>query len=167
MKKENKDLKSIAGEDVHKYIRSRVLNSDHSMELVATINGVEYINDSIAINADKTWESLKAMNGNVVLIIGGSDASTDFSLLEELIVEKVDSIIAIGNDVSAVFEKLAGKSKLIVAASDLKEAVLFAAVIAKKGHSVLFSPACPSFHAFDNYKNRGEDFKRLVKTLIH
>ena len=137
--------------------------AEHSMEFVANVNGVDFINDSIAIKVESTWNSLNACSGNVILLIGGIDSRNDYSMLEELVRKKVKAVITLGTDNSKIIQTFLKTGKEISAAISLQDAVEKAAAIAKAGDTVLFSPSCPSYHPFDNYKNRGNDFKMEVR----
>jgi UDP-N-acetylmuramoylalanine--D-glutamate ligase len=137
---------------------------EHSLEFVARINQVNYINDSKATSVNDTWNSLSVMTEPTVLILGGNDRRSDFSVLRGLVGEKVKAVVCIGSEREKIFSALMGKS-MIVHASDLEEAVKISNLLARPGQTVLFSPGCPSFDAFDNYKNRGNKFKELVSVL--
>ena len=144
--------------------RNEASVSEHSLEFVAKVNQVSYVNDSRATSVNDTWNSLQAMDKDVVLIIGGNDRRSDYSVLRGLVVEKVKAIICLGSDRDRIFSALI-RCGIIVHAIDLKEAVQIAGILSKPGNTVLFSPGCPSFDAFDNYKNRGNKFKELVCSI--
>jgi len=139
--------------------------TEHSMEFVASINGVTYVNDSGSITVDNTWDSLNSCPENIILIIGGIDNRNDYSVIEELVSKKVKSLICLGTDNSKLMKGLLKTGKEMSAAVSVQDSVEMAAKISKEGDIVLFSPACPSYHPFDNYKNRGNDFKRVVKSI--
>ena len=143
------------------------LLAEHAMEFIDAINDVVYINDSISINVEKTWNSLNSIDGNVILIIGGLDSKNDYSLLEELICTKVKTIIALSSDNSRLLKIVLKTGTEIVSADTIQHSSELAFQKSKAGDFVLFSPACPSYHPFDNYKNRGNDFKRAVYSLIN
>jgi UDP-N-acetylmuramoylalanine--D-glutamate ligase len=137
---------------------------EHSLEFVAKVNQVSYINDSKATSVNDTWNSLQAIEKCVVLILGGNDRRSDYSVLSGQIDEKVKAIVCLGSDRDQIFSALI-RHGMIVHALDLKEAVSIAGALSKPGDTVLFSPGCPSFDAFDNYKNRGNKFKELVCSI--
>ncbi|MCU0333454.1 MAG: UDP-N-acetylmuramoyl-L-alanine--D-glutamate ligase [Chitinophagaceae bacterium] len=149
-------------------IREAVQNFEsleHRMEPVATIRGVEYINDSKATNINSTWYALESMTKPTVLILGGVDKGNDYSIIEDLVTEKVKAIICMGIDNQKLHEAFEGKVALITDAGSAKEAVMKAYKMAEKGDAVLLSPACASFDLFKNYEDRGHQFKMAVKEL--
>ena len=139
--------------------------AEHAMEFVSAINDVVYINDSISITVEKTWNSLNSVDGNVILIIGGLDSKNDYTSLEELICKKVKMIIALGSDNTKMLKAFLKTGKEIISADSIQDSVELAEEKASKGDFILLSPACPSYHPFDNYKNRGSDFKRAVNSI--
>jgi UDP-N-acetylmuramoylalanine--D-glutamate ligase len=122
---------------------------------------VGYINDSKSIRLTATRNSLELLTTPVVLILGGEDIDNDYSILAKQIKQKVTSIIYLGSDNDQIFKHYAKSYLLFAKASTINEAVKIAAAYAKSGDSVLFSPACDS----KNYKNRGNEFKEVVKHL--
>jgi len=138
---------------------------EHRMEHVATIRGVEFINDSKATNVNSTWYALESMTKPTILILGGVDKGNDYSLIEELVKEKVKAIICLGTDNRKIHEAFGGIVSTIVNTSTAAEAVHGAFHFASKGDVVLLSPACASFDLFKNYEDRGNQFKQVVKEL--
>lgn len=138
---------------------------EHRMELVLTIKGVEYINDSKATNINSTWFALESMTKPVVLILGGIDKGNDYSLIEELVAEKVKAIVCLGIDNKNIHDAFEGKVAVIQDTASADEAVKAAAGFAAKGDVVLLSPACASFDLFKNYEDRGDQFRKAVKNL--
>jgi UDP-N-acetylmuramoylalanine--D-glutamate ligase len=138
---------------------------EHRMEPVATIRGVQFINDSKATNVNSTWFALESMEKPTVLILGGVDKGNDYTLLSEMVQEKVKAIICMGKDNSKIHEVFGGFVSVIVNTSSAKEAVQAAFHFADKGDVVLLSPACASFDLFKNYEDRGKQFKTAVKEL--
>ena len=138
---------------------------EHRMELVLTIKGVEYINDSKATNINSTWYALESMTKPVVLILGGVDKGNDYTLIEELVAEKVKAIICLGVDNKNIHDAFEGKVPFIQDTTSAEEAVNAAYKLATKGDVVLLSPACASFDLFKNYEDRGHQFARAVKNL--
>jgi UDP-N-acetylmuramoylalanine--D-glutamate ligase len=135
------------------------------MEHVATIRGVEFINDSKATNVNSAWYALESMTKPTVLILGGVDKGNDYSLLDDLVKEKVKAIICLGTDNKKIHEAFGGTVSTIVDARTAPEAVQAAFHFAEKGDVVLLSPACASFDLFKNYEDRGQQFKKAVKEL--
>ncbi len=138
---------------------------EHRMETVATIKNVEFINDSKATNVNSTWYALESMEKPVILILGGVDKGNDYSLLKELVQEKVRAIICLGTDNKKIHEAFSDVVSLIVNTSNAQDAVRSAFHVANKGDVVLLSPACASFDLFKNYEDRGNQFKKAVKEL--
>ena len=138
---------------------------EHRMEKVATIKGVDYINDSKATNINSTWFALENIEKPVVLILGGVDKGNDYSLIEELVQDRVKGIICLGLDNSKIVAAFAGKEKPLTEVQSMKDAVKEAYRLAEKGDVVLLSPACASFDLFQNYEDRGRQFKNAVIEL--
>jgi len=149
-----------------KLAESRITPSlfEHNLEFVARINQVNYVNDSKATSIGDTWNSLTAMTEEVVLILGCTDLRSDYEMLKGLVKEKVKAVICMGTERERIFTALMHLG-LTVYADSLEEAVKVSGILAKPGSTVLFSPGCPSFDAFDNFKNRGDKFKELVHLL--
>jgi UDP-N-acetylmuramoylalanine--D-glutamate ligase len=147
--------------------RERVRSSedDHHMEFVDEINGIAYINDSISIRITATRNSLEAIETSVVLIVGGDDRDNDYSVLSQQIKKKVVAMIYLGSYSDKILKHFSTHSMLFAKAVSIREAVQIASAYSKSGDVVLFSPACPSYHTFDNYKNRGNEFKEVIKGL--
>jgi UDP-N-acetylmuramoylalanine--D-glutamate ligase len=138
---------------------------EHRMEFVATVKGVDFINDSKATNVNSTWYALESMQKPTVLILGGVDKGNDYELIADLIKEKVKAIICMGTDNSKLVEFFKGKVDQIVEVDSAKKAVNASFKLAEKGDVVLLSPACASFDLFKNYEDRGCQFKESVKEL--
>ena len=138
---------------------------EHRMEHIATVRGVEFINDSKATNVNSAWYALESMTKPVVLILGGVDKGNDYTLLEDLVKEKVKAIICLGTDNRKIHEAFGNLVSTIVNTSTVAEAVHGAFHFAGKGDVVLLSPACASFDLFKNYEDRGNQFKQVVKEL--
>jgi UDP-N-acetylmuramoylalanine--D-glutamate ligase len=139
-------------------------NLEHRMETVATVRGVEFINDSKATNVNSTWYALESMTKPTVLILGGIDKGNDYPLIQELVKTRVKTIVCMGVDNSKIHEAFDGKVPLVDTAS-AQEAVEAAFREAAVGDVVLLSPACASFDLFKNYEDRGRQFKEAVKNL--
>ena len=138
---------------------------EHRMEFVATVRGVDFVNDSKATNVNSTWYALESMQKSTVLILGGVDKGNDYELIAELVKEKVKAIICMGTDNKKIIDFFADKVTSIVEADSAKKAVTAAFKLAEKGDVVLLSPACASFDLFKNYEDRGRQFKESVKEL--
>ena len=140
-------------------------NLEHRMEFVATVKGIDFINDSKATNVNSTWYALESMQKSTVLVLGGVDKGNDYSLIAELVKEKVKAIICMGTDNKKIIEFFKGIVPVIVEADSASKAVAESFQIAEKGDVVLLSPACASFDLFKNYEDRGRQFKAAVKEL--
>lgn len=140
-------------------------NIDHRLEFVAKISDVTYINDSKATNVNSTWYALESVNTDVVLIMGGVDKGNDYTMLKDLVKSKVKAIICLGKDNKRIHEAFEDDVEVIVNTFSASEAVQVAYHLAKKGNTVLLSPACASFDLFKNYEDRGNQFKAAVKEL--
>jgi UDP-N-acetylmuramoylalanine--D-glutamate ligase len=140
-------------------------NIEHRLEHVARISGIEFINDSKATNVNSTWYALESMNTDVVLIMGGVDKGNDYQMLRDLVKSKVKAIVCLGKDNHRIHEAFEDDVEVIVNTFTAEEAVQVAYHLAKKGDTVLLSPACASFDLFKNYEDRGQQFKKAVKEL--
>ncbi len=140
-------------------------NAEHRLEFVAKVHGVEYINDSKATNVNSVWYALESMRNPVVLILGGVDKGNDYSEILELIKEKVKAIVCLGKDNSKILEAFNKHIDVIIETTTASDAVNSAYKLAKKGDTVLLSPACASFDLFENYEDRGQQFKQAVRAL--
>ena len=138
---------------------------EHRMEFVATVRGVDFINDSKATNVNSTWYALESMQKNTVLILGGVDKGNDYELIADLVKEKVKAIVCMGTDNKKIIEFFKDKVSTIVEVDSAKKAVNASFKLAEKGDLVLMSPACASFDLFKNYEDRGRQFKESVKEL--
>lgn len=138
---------------------------EHRMEYVTTVRGVEFINDSKATNVNSTWYALESMTKPTILILGGVDKGNDYSLIDDLVKEKVKAIICLGVDNRKIHEAFGKFISPIVNTGSAIEAVHAAFHFANKGDVVLLSPACASFDLFKNYEDRGNQFKKAVKEL--
>ncbi|MDR3714992.1 MAG: UDP-N-acetylmuramoyl-L-alanine--D-glutamate ligase [Puia sp.] len=138
---------------------------EHRMEYVSTVRGVEFVNDSKATNVNSTWYALESMDKPVILILGGVDKGNDYSLIRDLVKEKVKAIVCMGTDNRKIHEAFQNDVSLMVNTSGAQEAVKAAFHFANKGDVVLLSPACASFDLFKNYEDRGQQFKDAVKDL--
>lgn len=137
----------------------------HRMEPVSTVRGVEFINDSKATNVNSTWYALESMTKPVILILGGIDKGNDYSLIREMVKEKVKAIVCLGKDNRKIHEAFQNDVPLMVNTGSALEAVKAAFHFSNKGDVVLLSPACASFDLFKNYEDRGDQFKLAVRDL--
>jgi UDP-N-acetylmuramoylalanine--D-glutamate ligase len=137
---------------------------EHRLELVKLVNGVEYYNDSKATNVDAAMKAVSSFPGGIHLILGGKDKDSDYSLMSDLLKERVKIVYTIGSAAEKIERQLHGVVK-IVPAETLQVAVAKAAKAATVGNVVLLSPACSSFDQFENYEERGRVFRQLVNEL--
>lgn len=140
-------------------------NIEHRLEFVATIHGIQFINDSKATNVNSTWYALESMREPTVWIVGGVDKGNDYTMLFDLVKEKVKAIICLGKDNKKLLETFSDKVEHIAEAASAREAVGLGYQFAEKGDAVLLSPCCASFDLFDNYEDRGQQFKHSVRML--
>ncbi|MCR1023817.1 UDP-N-acetylmuramoyl-L-alanine--D-glutamate ligase [Cellulophaga baltica] len=149
-------------------IRNSVANfqgAEHRLEKVLKIHHVEYVNDSKATNVNATYYALDSMRTPTVWIVGGVDKGNDYKSLMPLVREKVKAIICLGKDNTKIIEAFGNVVDLVVETYDMAETVKVAYKMAERGDTVLLSPACASFDLFDNYEDRGNQFKAAVKNL--
>jgi len=137
----------------------------HRLEKVLKIHHVQYINDSKATNVNATYYALDSMNTPTVWIVGGIDKGNDYKVLMPLVREKVKAIICLGMDNTKIKEAFGNVVDLMVETYAMSEAVKVAYKIAERGDTVLLSPACASFDLFENYEDRGNQFKEAIKNL--
>ena len=138
---------------------------EHRMEFVATVKGVDFINDSKATNVNSTWYALESMQKPTILILGGVDKGNDYALVADLVKDKVKAIVCMGTDNAKLIEYFKDKVAQIIEVDSAKKAVNASFKFAEKGDVVLLSPACASFDLFKNYEDRGHQFKESVKEL--
>lgn len=138
---------------------------EHRLEFVAKISGIAFINDSKATNVNSTWYALESMSTPVVLILGGVDKGNDYTMLNELVRQKVKAIVCLGKDNKRIHDAFENDTEIIVNTGSAAEAAQVAYHLATKGDTVLLSPACASFDLFKNYEDRGRQFKEAVKEL--
>lgn len=138
---------------------------EHRMEYVATVRGIEFINDSKATNVNSTWYALESMHKPVVLILGGVDKGNDYELIKDLVKEKVIGIVCLGIDNKKLHDSFENLVPSMKDASNAVDAVKAAYSLASRDSIVLLSPACASFDLFKNYEDRGQQFREAVKNL--
>jgi UDP-N-acetylmuramoylalanine--D-glutamate ligase len=138
---------------------------EHRLEPVLKVRGVQYINDSKATNVNSTWYALECMNTKVIWIAGGQDKGNDYSELFDLVKDKVSSIVCLGIDNSKIIKAFGNVVEQIYETRSMKECINKCYTVAKPGETVLLSPACASFDLFENYEDRGHQFKKAVREL--
>ncbi|SHF99395.1 UDP-N-acetylmuramoylalanine--D-glutamate ligase [Flavobacterium fluvii] len=138
---------------------------EHRLEKVLKIQNVQYINDSKATNVNATFFALDSMNTPTVWIVGGVDKGNDYNELMSLVREKVKAIICLGVDNRKIIDVFGNVVDMMVEVNSMEDAVKMAQRLAEKGDTVLLSPACASFDLFENYEDRGNQFKKAVKHL--
>ncbi|MFA6057109.1 MAG: UDP-N-acetylmuramoyl-L-alanine--D-glutamate ligase [Taibaiella sp.] len=138
---------------------------EHRLEFVATVRGVDFINDSKGTNLNSVWFALESMKQPVVLILGGQDKGNDYNEIMDLVQEKVRAIVCMGVDNAPIHKAFESVIKNIVDTQSATDAVKAAYALAEKGDVVLLSPGCASFDLFKNYEDRGTQFKQAVREL--
>jgi UDP-N-acetylmuramoylalanine--D-glutamate ligase len=138
---------------------------EHRLEKVLKIQNVQYINDSKATNVNATFFALDSMTTPTVWIVGGVDKGNDYAELMPLVFEKVKAIICLGVENKKIIDAFGNMVDMMVEVDNMHDAVNTARHIAEKGDTVLLSPACASFDLFENYEDRGNQFKREVRNL--
>lgn len=140
-------------------------NIEHRLEFVARVKGVDFINDSKATNVNSAWYALECMHNPVIWIAGGVDKGNDYSILKPLVKEKVKAIICLGKDNEKIKATFGDMVETLIETQSMLEAVKAGYFLGKKGDVVLLSPACASFDLFENYEDRGHQFKMHVREL--
>ncbi len=139
---------------------------EHRLEFVATIRGVDYYNDSKATNVDATIKAIESFPANIHLILGGKDKGSDYSVLNDLLRQRVKRVYTIGAAAEKIESQIAKDGGLeVVRAETLENALRKANAVAEAGDVVLLAPACASFDQFKNYEERGRVFKEIVSRL--
>ncbi|MEY4875268.1 MAG: UDP-N-acetylmuramoyl-L-alanine--D-glutamate ligase [Bacteroidota bacterium] len=138
---------------------------EHRMEFVATVRGIDFVNDSKATNINSTWFALESATKPVIWVAGGLDKGNDYTVLLSLVKEKVKAIVCLGKDNRKIHEAFARHVDMIANTQTAEEAVLMAYQLGGQGDMCLLSPACASFDLFENYMDRGTQFKAAVKSL--
>ena len=173
MKTEDHNIKLQLEHYKMKITRQNILFSrapsrpEHACEPIEEINGIVFINDSGSTSIHKTIQSILEFSKPIILITGGKDESSDYSYLSELPAELFKQVIYLGENSTKImrqFVKISGV-EFHHFPGDLEKSVKHALENGKEGELVLFSPGCPSFDVFDNFKNRGNKFKEIVKSL--
>ena len=157
-------LLNITNQDLKESL-SNFQSINHRMEQVLTIQKVKYINDSKATNVNAVYYALDSMKSSTVWIVGGVDKGNNYNELLPLVREKVKAIICLGLDNKKIIDTFSSISDLIIETSSMTQAVNSAYRIAKPNDVVLLSPACSSFDLFENFEDRGNQFKECVRKL--
>jgi UDP-N-acetylmuramoylalanine--D-glutamate ligase len=138
---------------------------EHRLERFLKVHGIEFVNDSKATNVNSTWYALESVYKPIVWIAGGVDKGNDYNMLQGLVGNKVKAIVCLGKNNTKLHEAFGDTVADIVDASSMEEAVKAAYYLARNGDTVLLSPACASFDLFENYEDRGNQFKQEVRNL--
>ena len=138
---------------------------EHRLEHVLQIYGMNFINDSKATNVNSAWYALESISGDIIWLAGGVDKGNDYSALYDLVKDKVKAIICVGDNNTKLHENFEDKVPIVIDAAHIDEAVRMAYKLGEKGDTVLLSPACASFDRFENYEDRGRQFKEAVRRL--
>ncbi len=144
---------------------SGFLKEEHRLESIAFVRGVEFINDSKATNLNSAWYALESVNKPIVWIAGGQEPGNDYEQIADLVAKKVKAIICLGKNNHKIIKSFEKKIHLIFETRSMEDAVKSAYLAASPGDSVLLSPACASFDLFENYEERGKQFKKIVLNL--
>lgn len=140
-------------------------NVEHRLEPLGFVRGIEFINDSKATNVNSTWYALESMNKPVIWVVGGQDKGNDYSGLLELVEKKVKAIVCLGKDNRRIKEVFGAIVPAIFETRTARDAVKAAFLAGVPGDVVLLSPACASFDLFENFEDRGKQFKQAVYDL--
>ena len=138
---------------------------EHRLERFLKVHGIEFVNDSKATNVNSTWYALESITKPIVWIAGGVDKGNDYSMLKHLVKEKVKAIVCLGKDNKKLHDVFGNMVKSMVDTTSMDEAVKAAYYLARNGDTVLLSPSCASFDLFENYEDRGNQFKQKVRNL--
>jgi UDP-N-acetylmuramoylalanine--D-glutamate ligase len=142
-------------------------NAPHRLEPCGEWQGVQFINDSKATNVDAVYYALNSFTKPIILIIGGVDKGNDYSVLDELVKNRVKGMVCLGTDNTKLEEHFGGRVEKFIQTDQLEEAIKEAMGWANEGDIIMLSPACASFDLFKNYEDRGDRFKAAVKKLTH
>ena len=144
---------------------SDFIGVEHRLETVLSVHGINFINDSKATNVNSTWYAMECMTTDLIWIAGGVDKGNDYGELQDLVKKKVKAIVCLGKDNDKIKEAFSGIIATIVETDSMSEAVRSAYYLGSTGDTVLLSPACASFDLFNNYEDRGRQFKQSVRNL--
>ncbi len=138
---------------------------EHRLEFVAKVHGISFINDSKATNINSTWYALESQTEPVIWIVGGIDKGNDYSLITDLVKKKVKAIVCLGKDNTRIHEAFGKLVDILVNTETMEDCVQMAYRLGNNGDVVLLSPACASFDLFENFEDRGNQFKKVVRQL--
>lgn len=138
---------------------------EHRLEFVAKVHGISFINDSKATNINSTWYALESQTDPVIWVVGGIDKGNDYSLITDLVKKKVKAIVCLGKDNTRIHEAFSKIVDILVNTDNMQDCVQMAYRLGKNGDVVLLSPACASFDLFENFEDRGNQFKQQVRLL--
>jgi UDP-N-acetylmuramoylalanine--D-glutamate ligase len=151
--------------DIVKESLSDFQQIEHRLEFVAKVHGIEFINDSKATNVNSTWYALESIDRPIIWIAGGTDKGNDYTMLFDMVRQKVKAIVCLGKDNQKIIHAFSGIVEPIVETHSARRAVEAAYQMGSHGDVVLLSPACASFDLFSNYEDRGRQFKEEVRKL--
>ena len=140
-------------------------NVEHRLEHVGKVKGINFVNDSKATNVNAAWYALESTEDPIIWIAGGVDKGNDYASLSPLVRSKVRIIVCLGKNSMKLHQAFRKDVDMMINASSAQEAVNLAYGLGEKGETVLLSPACASFDLFENYQDRGNQFKRAVRNL--
>jgi UDP-N-acetylmuramoylalanine--D-glutamate ligase len=158
------DLMHVRKETIRESL-SGFENQEHRLEKVLQINGVQYINDSKAVNVNATYYALDSIDSQIVWIVGGIDKGNDYETLFPLVNEKVKAIICLGHDNQKIIESFVNLVDFMIETTCMEDAVKIAYKLSEDNDTVLLSPACASYDLFENFEDRGDQFKQAVRIL--
>lgn len=168
MKTQTKDLTRLLEDKLVQAQRAnarRLSDIEHRLEYVDTVNGVEYINDAKASDANSSWYSIDCMESLVIWIISSSEYEDDYELFYEMDAEKVKALVVLGPNKDAVEAAFKGRIKTIARGEDLMNALNLSRSFAQEGDVVLYSPAFSDFENYVHYKERGQQFRKAVREM--
>jgi UDP-N-acetylmuramoylalanine--D-glutamate ligase len=140
-------------------------NIEHRLEFVASVHGIRFINDSKATNVNSTWYALESVDKPIIWVAGGTDKGNDYTELMDLVKSKVKAIVCLTKDSSKIRKAFGEVVDTIIDTDSAEQAVRVSYDLGRDGDTVLLSPACASFDLFENYEDRGRQFKAAVKRL--
>lgn len=162
-----RSLAAAVAEERHMIQKSNVreafsVHREHSMETVAVLNDITYINNSVSTTINSTWYAFEETKGPTIWMAGGASVPNDYSIILKHVKKRVRAIICIGIDNTRIQEYFYGRVDFIISAPIMEDAVNYARLIANSGDLVLFSPGSPSFDCYHDYCHRGDQFRRQV-----
>ncbi len=140
--------------------------SEHQMEIVGVFNSIVYINDSKSTSSEATRESMESLRQPYILITGGDDSETVYNDYNGMDLQYLKAVFYLGPKLGKIVKQFLKQDIIFVAVKKIEEAIELSALHASENDAILFSPACPSYDTFDNYKNRGNSFKAVVQQFV-